>query len=855
MHPSASNPGRIQTRTGLACVSAAAALLAIAAPRAAAQAPPSAAGIDHFERNVRPVFVSHCFGCHSASATKLRAGLRMDTLAGLLAGGDSGPAIVPGDAGRSLLVKAIRYSDPNMEMPPKGKLADAEIKAIEQWIAMGAPHPDAVAGPAVPMQPASGIDLERGRTWWAYVQPERGTPPTVRNAAWVTSPVDQFILAQVEGAGLKPAPDADKETLVRRVTFDLTGLPPTPEEVDAFRKDTAPDAYARLVDRLLASPRFGEHWGRRWLDVARFAESSGKETNIVYPHAWRYRDYVIGAFNEDKPYDIFLREQLAGDLLPSADPDERAERLIATGYLAIGTKGHNTRGEPQFRADLVDEQIDSIGQGLLATTIACARCHDHKFDPIPQRDYYAMAGIFLSTDTLYGTYRTPGNDHPSTLLEIPAGAKVPDGPTIPGPIRAAAEQQLDRAEADMKELAGLREKARRARMPGSGVKLTAQEQQQLVRARSADGRAEAAADLLVRFGPDGRATAANRLAMGAAEAEKPQDARLMVRGEISKPGPTIPRGFLQVLASEGDRPIRSGSGRRELADWIASEANPLTARVWVNRVWLNLFGKGIVPTPDNFGASGVRPSNQPLLDWLAVDFMEGGWSTKRLIRELVLSHAYRMSSKADPKALEADPDNALLWRMPKRRLPAESIRDAMLMASGQLDLTPSVGSPVAFLEGADRSPVVDRALAGDALCRSVYLPVLRDRVDEMLDIFDFAEPAYVTGDRDETSVPTQALFMMNSPRVLAAAEAMATRVLGERESEADRIARAFQLAVGRKPTQAEVTAVRSFFGDFAGAQTGTSGRAARTQAKGQERAMWAAFCQALMQGAEFRMVE
>ena len=861
MRTSADQPRRRRLLLGAGCASAAASIacaLGLAAPGAApgaAQSPPTAAGIEFFERNVRPVFVSHCFGCHSSSATKLRAGLRMDTLAGLLAGGDSGPAIVPGDAAQSLLVKAVRYADPDMEMPPKGKLADAEVKAIEQWVAMGAPHPDAMAGPAAPMQPSTGIDLERGRTWWAYVRPERGTPPAVTNAAWVHSPVDQFVLARVEAAGLKPAPDADKETLVRRVTFDLTGLPPTPDEVDAFRKDPSPDAYARLVDRLLASPRFGEHWGRHWLDVARYAESSGKESNVVYPHAWRYRDYVIGAFNDDTPYDAFVREQVAGDLLPSSGPDERARRLIATGYLAIGTKGHNTRGDQQFRADLVDEQIDSVTQGLLATTVACARCHDHKFDPIPQRDYYAMAGIFLSTDTQYGTYRTLGNDHPSTLLEIPAGAKVPNGPSMPGPIRAAAEQQLERAEADMKDLAGLRQKARQARMPGSGVQLTAQEQQQLVRARTAEGRAESAGDLLVRFGPDGRATAANRLAMGAADAQRPQDARVLARGELAKPGQPVPRGFLQVLSSPSDPPIRAGSGRLELAEWIASESNPLTARVWVNRVWLNLFGTGIVPTPDNFGASGVRPTDQPLLDWLAVGFMEDGWSTKRLVRQLVTSHAYRMSSKADAKALEVDPDNALLWRMPKRRLPAESIRDAMLSASGQLDLAPPVGSPVAYLEGVDRNPVVERALAGESRSRSVYLPVLRDRVDEMLDLFDFAEPAYVTGDRDETSVPTQALYMMNSPRVVAAADAMAGRVLAEARSEQERIARAFQLAVGRRPTQSEVTAVRSFFDDFAGAQTGTKGRAAKAQAKGQERAMWAAFCQALMQGAEFRMID
>jgi hypothetical protein len=832
-------------------------LMALAAASPATAAPPSSADLDFFEKSVRPVLVANCYGCHSNTSGKLRGGLRLDTLNAMLVGGDSGPAIVPGNADASLLIQAIRYQDPDTEMPPKGKLPAEDIKAIERWVAMGAPHPDMLAAAGAAPAPATkGIDLAKGRQFWSYVPPVKSAPPLVKDGQWVASPIDQFILAKVEEAGLAPAPDADRRTLIRRVTFDLTGLPPTPEEIAAFEKDRSPDAYERLVDRLLASPRFGERWGRHWLDVARYAESSGKESNVMYPHAWRYRDYVIASFNADKPYDRFLREQIAGDLLPHSSDDERAEQLVATGYLAVGTKGHNTRGDAQFRFDLVDEQIDALGQGLLATTIACARCHDHKFDPIPQQDYYAMAGIFLSTDTAYGTYRTQGNDHPSTLLELPAGAKnVPNGPTMPGPVRRAVEQQQQRAAAEGEQLAALRAKARQARQPGSTVKLTAAEQQQLQRARGADGREEAAADLLARYGEDGKATALNRLAMGAMDAEKPQDARLLNRGELNSPKDRVKRGYLQVLAQPGDRPVTAGSGRLELADAIASERNPLTARVWVNRVWLHVFGKPIVPTPDNFGASGMRPTHPELLDWLAVEFMERDWSTKALVRELVMTHTYRMSSKADQKALSVDPDDKLLWRMPKRRLEAESIRDAMLMAAGTLDAKPPVGSPVAFLEGTDRNPAIAAQIGMDRPVRSVYLPVLRDHVDEMLDVFDFAEPSYVSGDRDETSVPTQALFMMNSPRVLDAAKAMATRVLAERDSEFERLNLAFELAVGRRPTQSELVAVRGFFKDFLAAQTGKSAKQAKGEAKRLEEASWAAFCQALFQSAEFRMVE
>ena len=826
-------------------------LVLAAAAASTGMAPPSAEGIEFFEKSVRPVLVANCSGCHSATASKVRGGLRVDSLESLLAGGDSGPAIVPGDPDASLLVKAIRYRDPDTEMPPKGKLPEEAIKAIERWVAMGAPHPDSVEAPAG-SPPASTIDLERGRGFWAYKPPVRTEPPATKDAAWPAGPVDRFILAGLEAAGLRPQPDADRSTLARRVSFGLTGLPPSPEELELFLKDRAPDAYERFVDRLLASPDFGERWGRHWLDVARYAESSGKESNILYPHAWRYRDYVIDSFASDKPFDEFLREQIAGDLLPAADDDERAEHLVATGYLAIGPKGHNTRGKQQFRADLVDEQIDAIGQGLLATTIACARCHDHKFDPIPQRDYYAMAGIFLSTETAYGTYQVPGNDHPSAVLQLPAGADVPNGPSMPGPLRRAVLGQRERASEDKEMLAELRQKARDARRPGSGVTLTAQEQARLVRARSADGRERASGDLLARFAEDGTATERNRLAMGVREMPRPTDARLLARGELTSPGESVPRGFPQVLGA-GDAPrIRSGSGRRELADWIASRGNPLTARVWANRVWLHVFGRPIVATPDNFGASGAQPSHPELLDWLAVEFMEGGWSTKRLVRTLVLSRTYRMGSDADRTAMEKDPDNRLLWRMPSRRLEAEAIRDAMLQAAGTLERKRPVGSPVNYFEGSDRLPVVTNLIGADRPVRSVYLPVLRDHVDEMLDVFDFAEPAFVSGDRDETSVPTQALFMMNDERVLAASTAMARRVMAGAESEADRVRLAFAIALGRAPSASESSAARKFLREFGGGAT--AGRPRRDRAPA-EQAAWAALCQGLFQSAEFRTVD
>ncbi len=833
--------------------------------------------IHFFETKIRPVLVTHCYGCHAADAKRVRGNLLLDTPEGMLKGGDFGPAVVPGEPDDSLLIRAIRFGDPDLEMPPKGKLPDEVIRDFETWVRMGAPDPRTqargtidAAGPALT---SYAIDIEKGRGFWAFQAPTPPPTPTVSDTAWPLHDLDRFTLASMEARGASPTDDADRRVWLRRVTFDLIGLPPTPQELVAFEKDTAPGAHERVVDRLLASEAFGERWGRHWLDVARYGESSGKESNVLYPHAWRYRDYVIDAFNADKPFDQFLREQLAGDLLPAEDATDRAENLIATGYLALGPKSHTAQNPRQFAMDVADEQIDAFSQGMLGLTIACARCHDHKFDPIPQRDYYAVAGIFLSSRTAFGTERAPGNRHAGPIVELPADAKVPDGPTM-APVRrgliATAKERLESEIAEASEASGARDA------------------QAMFRVRQQRDTLRLLETILERFDQGGRPTEINRVAMGVVEGDRTIDAPLLVRGEIDKPDERVPRGFPQVLASDSTPTISAGSGRLELARWVASPENPLTARVWANRVWLHLFGRAIVATPDNFGASGVPPTDQRLLDHLATRLVALGWSTKSLIREIVLSRTYRLASTERAASVAADPENTTFWRYPSRRLDAEAIRDAMLAAAGTLDRTRPIGSIVNFAEGAmrDRTQQLLGPLDEPSTVRSVYLPIVRDLVPESLDVFDFAEPAFVTGDRAETNVPTQALYLMNAPEVIAAADAFAARLLdddagggkgkgSERAADSERIIMAFQLALGRKPSVPELNAARDFLKDFAKTQaeesasrqskdSPASGRqnrrnrgadSARSAGPSPETLAWSAFCQTLFQSAEFRTLE
>jgi hypothetical protein len=800
------------------------------APRADAPGdqPPTAEQIAFFEKKIRPVLVAKCYECHSAETKKgPKGGLRLDSRDSILAGGDNGPAVLPKNPRKSLLVKALR-GDGVEPMPPKEKLPADVIADFEKWVTMGAPDPR--TGPATAKKPAA-IDFEKGKNHWAFKRPLKADVPKVQPQP--ASPVDAFVLARLQEKGLTPAKEADRRTLVRRVYFDLVGLPPTPEQVETFLADTSPDAFAKLVDQLLASPHFGERWGRHWLDVARYAESSGKDQNILYPYAWRYRDYVIQSFNTDKPYDQFLREQLAGDLLPATNDTERAEHLIATGFLAIGTKSHNERSPLQFRLDLADEQIDAVSQGMLGLTVACARCHDHKFDPIPQKDYYALAGIFISTETRFGTPTLLIARNSAPLADLPAGADVPAGQTM-----TRFEQQRIRTQLDFlkKQRDDALAEARKDSQPPV----------RLVFLNIQIGTLEAT---LAHYDADGQP---KKKAMAAGERLLPRDSPLYQRGELDKPGEFVPRGFLQVLSTGPAAKIAKGSGRKELADWVASKENPLTARVMVNRVWQHLFGRGLVPTPDNFGTMGQPPSHPELLDYLAMTFVENGWSVKQLIRSLVLSRTYQMASDHHEANAAVDPDNVYLWRMSKRRLDAEVIRDAMLAVSGQLDPKPANGSPVGKFEGPvqglNRAGGIERL--ADTNHRSVYLPVVRDNVPEVLELFDFAEPSLVTGTREDTSVPAQGLYLMNSPQVIRLAEKTADRLTRQALSESERIDLAFRLVFARSPSATEAAAASEFLKAFPKSQA----RGFQPRAN-QDRAAWAAFAQALFAAAEFRYVD
>ncbi len=848
---------------------------------------PDPAGIDFFEKKIRPVLVNKCYECHSADAEKVKGGLALDTREGMRIGGDSGPAVVPGDLRASLLIEAIRFENKDFAMPPQksgGKLPDAVVKDFEQWVRMGAPDPRDGAAKITHKQEA----WKTAQEWWAWQPPKKSPAPAVKDTAWPGNDVDRFLLSALEQKGLHPVGDADKLTLLRRVTFDLTGLPPTPQEVSDFYNDPSPDAFEKVVDRLLDSPQFGERWGRHWLDVARYAESTGKDINLAFPHAWRYRDYVIAAFNQDKPYDQFLCEQLAGDLLPAKNDTQRAEQLIATGFLALGTKSVNEANPRQFALDLADEQIDTVTQAFLGVTAACARCHDHKFDPISQREYYSLAGIFLSTDTRYGTFFAAQNRNAAELIELPKGAREPVQMKVLTPEERRRKQaELDRMTQEADDLAaatfGQSMRSFRGRQPRNQQLLLllrmnqiglletelesfdengnmrplamgvldqpAYRTQRRSRTRETPSYASSTPE---------QAIASRYLERHGRFARPPEfqvitDSPVFARGEVDLPGEKVPRGFLSALTHETPPQIPAdSSGRRELAEWMLAESNSLTARVMVNRIWQWLFGQGLVNTPDNFGTTGGKPANQALLDTLAVEFRESGWSVKSLIREIVLSRSYQLSSVYDEKNFTADPENELVWRMNKRRLDAESIRDAILAVSGQLDLEPQPGSPIAergngpigvFQQFPNAGVPEDRLVEAGTLtnARSVYLPIARGMVPGALAVFDFAEPGFVSGRREVTNVPEQALYMLNSPTLATAAQKLAGRVLAAHPASASlaqRVQFAYGLVFSRSPSEAEQKAAADFFAKF------PNNNAAATA--------WTSFCRALLASAEFR---
>ncbi len=770
-----------------------------------------AADTEFFESKIRPVLVKHCYECHSAEAGKSKGGLMLDTKHGIREGGETGPAVVPGDVAKSLLLTAIKHSDPDLEMPPKEpQLSKAVIADFETWIKAGADDPRESAAKAAERPP---VDVAAGKQFWSYQKP---VMPKQASGG-----IDGFIREKLAEAGLKAAPPAERVVLLRRLSFDLTGLPPS--DVSDYEKQ---------VDELLQSPRFGERWGRHWLDVVRYAESNGRESNLTFPHAWRYRDYVIDALNADVPYDRFITEQIAGDLLPVKDDAERARLLTATGFLAMGPKGLNEQNKAQFAADVADEQLDTVTRAVMASSIACARCHDHKTEPFSMEDYYGLAGIFKSTQTFYGNWIDSENNNHGHLIRLP---ELPGQPIVGKSLPEARVKQLktDLAKLNADDKAQneyiAKAKIENRDISGEFNKLLGNALRILWTRGGVEGALEAVDE-------KGRALP---LCMGVKDAKRITDSALYERGEIAHPGKTVPRGFPRVMDLKISMP-KEQSGRLELAKWLTSRDNPLTARVMVNRVWRHLFGAGLVRTVDNFGFSGERPSHPELLDYLAIKFMDGGWSVKKLIKEIVMSETYRQASGGQrTKGEESDPDNRLLAHANKRRLDAEVIRDSMLAVSGLLDTARRPGSLVAELDGQSVSLIgFNTKLPPDldgSHHRSIYLPVIRDHLPDILEQFDVANPNLVTGDRDVTNVPLQGLYLLNGPFVQEMAAALAKRI----QSAPNQIELAFQLCFNRAPDAQEVALVEKFL------RTATA----------DDSKLLAAFCQSLLASAEFRFAD
>ena len=1043
---------------------------------------------EFFEKNVRPLLVAQCQGCHGAAANPA-AGLRMDSREGLLKGGSRGPAITLGKPAESLLLSVVRHTAGNLKMPPAGKLKDADIAVLTEWIAMDAPWGTAAA------------QKQAEKKFWAFVPPVASSAPLTKNQSWAKSPVDTLLLRALEAKGLRPAPQADKRTLLRRATYDLTGLPPTQAEMQAFLKDNAADAFEKVVDRLLGSPRYGERWARHWMDVARYADSNGLDENLVYKNAFRYRDYVIQAFNKDKPYDQFIHEQLAGDLLPKTDDLATTfERWTATGFLTLGAKMLAEDDPVKMEMDIIDEQLDTTARAFLGLTVGCARCHDHKFDPIPTADYYSLAGIFKSTKTMEnfkvvakwheyvlrpqddrdkleaheakieakkneiskikkanddtlidaaiskaGAYLMasydvmqsqrivlkPTQSSPSAIIRESASF---DKGNVPRPLQKKkanveketkapyfAEYIIDVPKAGLYQIDMLDEEKgagtadlhingalikrgaepvqnreaspdaggwtvsgifplvagkntlrleHKSRFPyfdqilvapntskdipqssvqiankyainpsfieqmvdhlkrsdaapasalyawevfGSNKPLSAwdsavaklfnqrpatrdalaeryqaliQQAKQQWLALPADARKkeetklnepglDALRQLLYeKFGPFAAPDDARRYypeavktqfalldaelkafesatpdyprAMGVKEAEKIEDLPIHTRGSHWTLGKVVPRGFLSVIDTKPQMIPPNTSGRLELAQWMTRKDNPLTSRVMVNRIWRWHFGKGIVPSVDNFGRLGEKPSNQPLLDYLAMQFIERDWSIKSMHRLIMLSSAYQMSSAYDEKAAEVDPENNLMWRSNRRRLEAEAIRDAVMVSSGDINFNAS-GS---ILQYKDRQYVANTSKGGnvdyDRNIRAVYIPVVRSSLYDVFRAFDLPDPSMSNGDRDSTVVAPQALFMMNGSVVLKHSHTMAEMLLKLDTDDQERIRLAYERALSRPPSGKEIDQALTFINHIEKTIAGREPDPAKRHVNA-----WQSFCKSLLAANEF----
>ena len=945
-------------------------------------------GIDRafFENKIRPVLVQRCYECHSVESKEVGGSLLLDSAGGLKKGGQSGAAVVPGKPDESLLIAALKYD--GVEMPPTEPLAPAVVANFVKWVRDGAKYPASEKSDA-----AAQVKKWDGAAVWSFHPRTNPAVPEVNTRDWPRDPIDNFVLARIEAADIAPVSDASADVLIRRLSYDLIGLPPTIQQVADFRKayETAREsAVERLVDSLLASPQFGERWGRHWLDVARYGESNGDDglgRNATFPYAWRYRDYVIDAFNADVPYDRFLTEQIAGDLLPAKNAEQRNRQLIATGFLAIGSKPAAAMNK-DFPMDVVDNQINVISTGVMGLSVACARCHDHKHDPIPTRDYYAMAGIFTSTQTLYGnagnekltapptplhelvsewnpnvspkqasangvlalsqayhssvqkskpTIYASLTEAPKTLEsmvakfdkqnfarvnnssihgQLPTSAKAysvsfwfrNDMPNNKRPITAYLFSRAKRGDAglpgDHIGIGGTHDSSRTGKLfvfngnekkqslpgsvvikPGSWNHIMLSRDGEQVRV-FLNGNLEIEGELSATYGdsPDfsvairsdkfaplqgnvadfaiwERAFAADEavalfdasgrprgrrspgVAMGVRDKKKLANCKIHISGTSAKLGAEVPRGFLSAYATvqKSDRMNAAipgkNSGRRELARWLTNPDHPQTARVMVNRIWLHLFGRGIVSTPDDFGVYGARPTNPELLDHLAVRFINDGWSIKKLIRTIVLTRTYQLDSACGPKLAARDPDNELFARHSRRRLDAESIRDSVLAASGELNLDRPVGSDVHKIDQLINWPPGEATnLHKPCNHRSIYLCMLRHDPPKELVAFDLPDGIADAGRRAETSSPTQSLFLLNNPFVVGQAKLLSQSIRDDNNGSQACVIAAFRRILRREPTPEESERAIEYLGKL-----------------NAERL--ASLCQALFVANEFRYVD
>jgi hypothetical protein len=910
-------------------------VIALLAGIARGAAPADDAKITFFEKTIRPILINRCYECHSVESGKSKGGLQLDSRDAVLKGGDTGPALVAGNPDKSRIIESVRYHNQDLQMPPKGAMPAAEVKALEEWVKMGAPDPREAVASAKQHAPRV-IDIAEGSKHWAFRPIAKPPVPAVKAA----NPIDSFIVEKLAEKGLSLAAPADKRTLIRRATFDLIGLPPTPEEVDAFLADNSPEAFAKVVDRLLRSPHYGEKWGRHWLDVARYSDSNGLDENIALGTAWRYRDYVVQALNEDKPFDQFLTEQLAGDLLESKDIPARHERITATAFLNLGAKVLAEPDKEKLTMDVVDEQIDVMGRAFMGLTLGCVRCHDHKFDPIPQDDYYALAAIFKSTQS----FSVDRIGALSTAYEAPMGS-FDDFAAIKSSERILKEQKeaVTKAEAaankalkdevrnkavdylmaacelpiaptlsqvvPVAEKHGLRAhvllncrvylaanesdpffqpwqdalKAKGTAEPlrsyytaifGAAAKIKVNpkdkaEDSLLHQARAAlddkDGflalppepivlYPKAVADKVRALKDTMMTTESNLpdLPTTLAVSESPKvlkELPVHIRGSHLALGKPVARGVIQVVqASLKAKPQfpANQSGRLELARWLASPEHPLTSRVIANRIWSWHFNQGLVPTTDNFGLLGQKPTHPELLDWLARWFTTNGWSLKDMHRLIMSSRTYQQSSTVPPQAALSDPENQLLNHFPVRRLEAEEVRDALLHVAGSIDTT--IGGktiPRRNREFVFNHTSKDFTTYGSTR-RAIYLPVIRNNLYDLFQQFDYPDPATSTGLRNSTVVSPQALLLMNSDLATNAARSFITRLFQISTDTQERLRAAYRLAFAREATDDDLRRAQNYL-----ITTNAALSSSQQDSGRREQQTWAQLCQALMMSNEF----